>query len=653
MAKVIIGAGPAGLYLAIKLHKAGIRDLVVYDPRASHYTRPGHLNASVFDVAQKGLDLSFWPENTKGHIKDLEKALYTEAKKRNIRIETKTFVRLHQDAKKPGVVVQNNSEEEIVTADYVFDCSGGKRVVIAAVNQVIPGSMVTQPFVDLPVPNHFLAYVKIPPQEWTEFQAARTLIDVYPDIVDPLTQARSIIKVRALGWKEFSYPRCYGSDFGKNKICLYLQTPDNLAPENYTQWVQATLECYLKSIHFEQLPPSNKPRFGPFKTGSMALDKMAFKGKNLPTVIAVGDAQIDFDSALAHGIKNGMQRIDTLLDNMELFDHEIQYFDAEEFQSSVTSQLREHKQAVIDAADKVRKKFSDDLVSAQSRFRQALSLSTIPEERQAISNLLNEINARQSHIQAVKLFAECHNQTNQLVIPATNLNDLVSKLTQIHGELLKAYNDLPALFATETQDVQRLLLHLAVSWKELGNALTKTKDRSAAISTYRKALEIYELNCFIGKHAAKELPIYSNLVIVCNQEGLYSEAIQAGDTALAIFDGCSAEDQPKGLQEKVLCNQVKALCAQSKLCMGKNKQSDAEECHDKARCLVENHRNQFGGSQLTLVLQIVDTLQQELMKSKTGNVAAVGQSLGMFGLFDPASGAQPNNGSALSLSANQ
>ena len=37
---VIIGAGPAGLYAAIKLRLAGIRDLVIYDPRAGNYTRP-------------------------------------------------------------------------------------------------------------------------------------------------------------------------------------------------------------------------------------------------------------------------------------------------------------------------------------------------------------------------------------------------------------------------------------------------------------------------------------------------------------------------------------------------------------------------------------------------------------------------------------
>ncbi len=75
MKKVIIGAGPAGLYTAIKLRKAGVKDVVVYDPRAGDYTRPGHLNRNVFSRAQDGLGFNFWSGDKVGHIKDLERAL--------------------------------------------------------------------------------------------------------------------------------------------------------------------------------------------------------------------------------------------------------------------------------------------------------------------------------------------------------------------------------------------------------------------------------------------------------------------------------------------------------------------------------------------------------------------------------------------------
>ena len=41
--RAIVGAGPAGLYLGIKLHQLGVRDVVIYDPRAGKYTRAGHI----------------------------------------------------------------------------------------------------------------------------------------------------------------------------------------------------------------------------------------------------------------------------------------------------------------------------------------------------------------------------------------------------------------------------------------------------------------------------------------------------------------------------------------------------------------------------------------------------------------------------------
>ena len=55
----IIGVGPAGLFTAIKLKKEGVDDLIVLDPRAGVYTRPGHLNINVFRSAEIGIDESF------------------------------------------------------------------------------------------------------------------------------------------------------------------------------------------------------------------------------------------------------------------------------------------------------------------------------------------------------------------------------------------------------------------------------------------------------------------------------------------------------------------------------------------------------------------------------------------------------------------
>ena len=186
MTKVIIGAGPAGLYTAIKLRKAGVRDVIVFDPRAGNYTRPGHLNRSAFIHAQESIGENFWTPNKAGHIKDLEKALYAEAMKLGIKIETKLFIRLHEDAKKPGVVVANKDGiEELVIADYVFDCTGPRREVISAVNRIESDSpLQLTTITDLPVRNHFFAYVKMHPGDVARFDAAEKLTSDFPENVN-------------------------------------------------------------------------------------------------------------------------------------------------------------------------------------------------------------------------------------------------------------------------------------------------------------------------------------------------------------------------------------------------------------------------------------------------------------------------------------
>ncbi|RUR18540.1 hypothetical protein ELY21_07525 [Legionella sp. km535] len=659
MKKVIIGAGPAGLYTAIKLHKKGIRDLVVYDPRAGHYTRPGHLNGSVFKVAESGLQFEFWSGNKIGHIKDLENALYIQATKLGITIERKRFIRLHEDARKPGVIVDNDGVEERVEADYVFDCTGSRREVVAALNHLVPDSPLKMTTItDLPVRNHFLAYVKINQSDWSRFQYDSTQIEHFPEMVDALSFAQSIMKLRTMGWKEFKFPRCYGVSFGKDKICLYLHAPDNLPKEHYDDWVQTVLECYTKSISYTHLAPSPKPRFLSFPASAQALQDVSCKRKNLPTVIALGDAQIDFDYYLAHGIKDGMKRIDALFKHMEAFDNEIHYFDSEEYLITINDLLREHKQEVIDEAERVKRTFVNALETAQLKFRQAILLSKTPEERGIISDILKEIEARQNYHKARQNFSECHNKAHQVVLNQSDINTVIAKLNQIQSNLLMAHANLPAPFVTEHQEIQQHLLHLAVSWKDVGNALFKSRRMPEAIDAYKKAMSIYNLDGFVGKHAVKEIPIYSNLTVVYLQEKLYSEAISAANTALSVIDSCSAEDQPAALQEKIIYNLIRALCAQAQSFLDSEKPRDARILHLRAKSIKSKHENKFASQTLQTIEGIINELQQrlpgdvnsELLRRSSDNIeepveatreneldnsASVGQLLGGFSLFSP------------------
>lgn len=614
MRKVIIGAGPAGLYTAIKLRKEGIKDVVIYDPRAGNYTRPGHLNRNVFSRAQEGLGLNFWPGNKVGHIKDLEKELYKEAQKLGIKIENKLFLKLHQDEKHPGVIVADEvGNEEFIEADYVFDCTGTRRAVVAAVNKVASESpLQLTKIADLPVRNHFLAYVKISKKDWARFEAESELVNRFPETVDSLSFAQLIIKLRALGWQEFKFPRCYGMEFGKDKVCLYLHAPDGLAKENYDSWVQTVLGCYADSISYKHLPSSTKPRFLSFPSSAQALKEVSYKGNNLPTVIALGDAQIDFDYYLAHGIRDGMERINALFEHAEIFDNEIYYFDSAEYMQTINTLLKDHKEAVTNEAERVKQSFVDALETAQLKFRHALMLSKDTGEQGVIIEILKEIEARQSYIKARKVFAECHNSSQQVVLTSTTIDSVIAKLNNIQTDLLKGHSNLPLSFTKEHEEVKNLLLHLATSWKEVGNALFKSKKIPQAIECYKKALEIYNLACFSGKHVLKELPLYSNLAITYLQNKLYSEAITAAHTALLIFDNCRSEELPTSLQEKIVFNLIKALCVQAQELLASCKTKDAEVLHLRAKALMSQHQSKLTSKTLLSVKEIIDELQLRL-----------------------------------------
>lgn len=624
MSIVIIGAGPAGLYTAIKLKQAGVREIKVYDPRAGIYTRPGHLNLSVFEKAQSGLGITFWQKDSYGHIKDLEKKLYKIAKKQSISIINKRFVRLHEDEKTPGVVIaDDDNNEEIVTASYVFDCTGNRRQVIAEINRIIPESPLKfETITELPVEHHFLAYVELDEKEWSRFQTRKEIIKTLP-IVSDLSFAQSIIKLRNLGWKELEFPRCYGVSFHGKKVCMYLHAPANLAKENYGSWVQTVLESYKPDIQYKQLPPSPKPRFMPFTTKAEALQEFAYQGKNLPVVIGLGDTQIDFDYSQAHGIEDGLERINTLFQNLEIVNGEIYYFDPAEYKSSLRKQLNQHKQAIISAADETKNVFESALDTGQIKLRQAMKSSENPEEKETIRGILQEINARQSYLRAGKAFFKCHDNSNQFKLVSSEINHLKSMLQEIHTDFLRAYQDLPDSFAKEHINIKKLLPPLANSWRLLGNELYKKNRIMDAISAYQKALEIYNLERLAEKYSAEEeLPVYSNLVISYLKAELYSEAIAVANTALQLCDKACDNGKTANLEEKIIYNLVKAMCAQSHKLLHSEQHEDAIVLHAKAQKLISIYDTKLTTSTAQSTKTIVDELEQELTIIQESNLFA-------------------------------
>lgn len=620
MFNVIIGAGPAGLYAAIQFHRAGLRNIIIYDPRAGVYTRPGHISAQTFYEATKAISNTFKTNSSifellsqtrpikTYHIKDLERTLYKTVQQLGIRIEKKSFLRLHQDNNAPGVIVLNNESglEETVPADYVFDCTGSKRMVVSSVNCIVPSS----PFkfidlVDLPIKHHFIAYVKMEKMDMERFSNAY----LFPKPTNTTSYVNAILKLRALGWMELVYPRCYGAPFGKDKICLYMHAPVNLQEKDYHQWIQTVLECYTTPIRFESLAPSrkypSKPRFNAFTINAQALQTMSYKNAQLPTIVALGDAQIDFDYALAHGILDGIKRTDSLLKSIEILNGKIVYFDSSDYSAEIDKQLRNHKIAIINAAKTLKQSFNQAIESAQLQLNKVIKTSLNQEVKQQLSQIINELDARQCYIKSMQKLAEINAQTIPLKM---------NTLLMLHHDLFKAL-ELPLFFEKEIEATRNALKQLAVHWKESGTAHYKKKEYTDAAKAYKNALEIYHLSFFQDQFNVEMIQLYSNLSITNNMTKCFTEAMAAAKIALDLIHK-NPEKTVAALQEKIIFNYIKALCAQGHERLVNALNETAIRLHIEAKTLFDTYEGMLTNKDTCKQLvTLIDDLEQRIAET--------------------------------------
>ncbi len=360
---IIVGGGPAGLYTVIKLVRKGINpsQIILCDPRIGRYTRPGHLAKHAFDVASKGIAFDFDIDFKKGktttyaHIKDIERALHEIVMGLGITIMPERFSKLTPVDDGVNVIFENEKSDSILLTgnDYLFDCTGSRRIIVNSVNTLFPQS---PPFKLENITNeiykhHFLAYVQMSEDEITRLTERHQEIEGLgmrwiKNFKD------KILALRQLGWQENALPRLYWVPFGKDKLCFYLHAPESLAQENYDNWFQAALNLYAENIKYEHLPPSKKygekPRFVHFQTSANSLLLPYFKQAGFPQVLALGDAMIDPDYYLAHGISNAFSIIDILMENNMVVDPEqgLIFYDLG-FMFAINEKINPHKEAII------------------------------------------------------------------------------------------------------------------------------------------------------------------------------------------------------------------------------------------------------------------------------------------------------------------
>ncbi|KTD41783.1 FAD-dependent oxidoreductase [Legionella parisiensis] len=544
---VIIGAGPSGLYTAIQLKKAGVEDVIVYDPRAGEYVRPGHINSTVLERAEIGVGVKFnFPTDKTAHIKDVERLLWKHALSLGIPVEQKIFVGFSPDPK-GVIVVDKEGKEEKIACDYVMDCTGSKRLVVNAVNEFSQApikpfktSLVTE---DVTVRNHLLAYVKI------DERSLKVSNHVQPTPmsisgISSLEFARGMERLRQFGWHEFALPRCYNMPFGKDKACFYVETPDDLTPDQKETWLQAVLETRTgdDGISFQLLSDSkkykNKPRLTTFSVNPMELSPFSHQEHGLPTVITQGDTQIDPNYFLAHGIIDSFDRIDQMIKGMKISGGKIIYFQQQDYEHDVQHDLEKHREALITHYKERKEYFIVWLQKAKGYYEVAIDRTKLPEEKLLFAERIKEIEGRIAYHNALKIVRE-----NILVTP--KLSDLI----EAKECLMLAQQKLPSV-SKEREDTNQKLNLLLPMFEDVGKKLYQEDNFCLALKAYQEALNLSRIQ--VPRDETTGVILHTMMISCYRKLHLGDKALLQAREAL---ETCSLGTE---IQKEIIFNAIKA-----------------------------------------------------------------------------------------------
>lgn len=249
---VIVGAGPMGLYTAIRLKQVGFTDITLIDPRAGSYLRPGDYIDEIFETIEKNIGQPI-PHSDSTQIKRMERELYRIAINEGIAIQRKKFKSFTTGG------LQIEGSDEVIPCDTVLDATGAKRTVVSEVNkqtgkEIFPIKRAA----DNPIKDVLIAYVQM---RESELKALKKI-----DGIECLDQfdvsALDIERLRSeFGWLGFKLPFLRVRLHKENKACFYAELPPGLDKSKHEAWFKALLDIQLKknNVPYERIGITYKP----------------------------------------------------------------------------------------------------------------------------------------------------------------------------------------------------------------------------------------------------------------------------------------------------------------------------------------------------------------------------------------------------------
>lgn len=505
---IVVGAGLGGLYLANRLINQGVKpeNIVIIEKREeNHYTRPGHMVCETFGIVANNLGIPT-PHSPAHHIKELERVMYENLRKLPIEFIDETFVALQPqtETQPKGVITcARDGTQHTYPADYVFDCTGTKARVAQAVNDYCQTTNAEPAFktgalVDInPIPDHLIANVIIPNYRLLPNFMPQNAESV-PANLRQSSAAKNIEakeRLSALGWPYEAFPsfNCFPTGIGKDKVCVYMETPPDLPKAQHREWIQLLLDLYSdgRVKDYAELKPSRKygekPRFVGFKISPYVVNKVIHESENLPSVIMAFDSVKGYDYRIAHGVSSGIICCESLLSNMTITDGRIQRIDSiaierETFEyingkhkNQLTSILTTRQEAIDNALD-----YFSEMYEKAAR--------ELPQDETAKAQGYQAIARQLAYQAAMTQFAKLDARERQPVKSLGLLNKCVRLLTRAHTLLQDCETP-------EKQDISEKLqgvvdsLVTEITAFDIEPELTEDDDRNARLNNLFKSIQ--------------------------------------------------------------------------------------------------------------------------------------------------------------------
>lgn len=549
----IVGGGPCGLYLAWKLAKQEVNSIII-DPHIGEYYRPGHLKTSAFKVIQNDVPKHFLDQWNKGsHIKDMERLLHKMvSQNRRIQLIQGTFIRFEKDVDKNPVVVYKTPDGSVLQekADTVFDCSGNKRAVLKAASDVVPD--LTWPVKSKHEPvfrHHLLYYCNI------DLDTARMLplfgmSEGKYDSIEGQKRFDMIHDLQRFGWYHASFPTLYVNNFNNNgKHALYCAAPPHLKPLEFHNWVTMLVgyKTGKKDCKIEFLPSQkeqkNNLRQMYFDMNYGRLQVLGHKqDAQLPNILAIGDAQIGFDYRIAHGVEDGLSRIQELMAYVEGYNGSLNFFDIEGYQNRVNSSLNSHESLLMVS-------YKNDLARCITAYEKLLATARrhgilTKSTQELVINASLSLTCLKSSEKVEKLKQESIKNKPNIDAIESQFDDILLSLAQVLTVLSKQYQ-------FEHKIGQESISSLLGLVKETANQLFRQNK-------YAEAARLYQLGAKYSvptKDYAMAYAFYSNAAIAYKKLDKPDDLAKTCQRCLAILPN----DDNYPIRGKIIFNLLTAF----------------------------------------------------------------------------------------------